>query len=129
MRKILFRAKDEHGMWHEGFYVCAPVPAHFIERWDPHVGELMRTPVSPETVGQYTGFVDKDGTRIFEGDIVSFTATENDHYQRGAVYKTPVQYWQGSFCINSLVPLHTLLQNHITEVIGNIYDEPELLEI
>lgn len=81
-------------------------------------------PVYADTVGQYTGLTDKNGTKIFEGDIVKYGDTVHDvvFEQRngtayfGLVYST----------------LETLSFGHYQdlkqiEVIGNIYDNPELV--
>ena len=78
--------------------------------------------VVPETVGQYTGLTDKNGKRIFEGDIMS---------GRGNTYK--VIFDEGVFRIeNSNYTTGVYVAIHIEkidEVIGTIYDNPELLEV
>ena len=79
--------------------------------------------VDPETVGQYTGVPDKNGTKIFEGDIVEIL-TENEEIG-------VVEYDDGGFQIESdgfIVDFHTNINGTDLEVIGNIHDNPELLE-
>lgn len=90
-------------------------------------------PVYADTVGQYTGFKDKDGTKIFEGDIVEFTDFDGD--------TTPYEVFydgnNGKFAIaangnrNSVDDFELFERNEYFKwftVIGNIYDNPELLK-
>ncbi|MDR0638563.1 MAG: YopX family protein [Spirochaetaceae bacterium] len=86
--------------------------------------------VVPDTVGEYTGLDDKNGVKIFEGDIVRYT---DEWY---CVKMVPV-VWGGEYypafdlavelrdCANSLVEL-LLDSDAMVEVIGNIHDNPEL---
>lgn len=82
--------------------------------------------VEPDTVGRYTGLKDRNGKRIFEGDIV---LKRTYHGKK----PFPVSYCDGMFHCGfgggSSTPRHgyTLADNQI-EVIGNIYDNPKLME-
>lgn len=126
MREILFRGKHIHlfpqnehlnGTWVYG-YLC---DRNYIN--SPGLnGELL---VDPSTVGQYTGLVDKNGKRIFEGDILRYKSTDDEY---GFLF---VEFRNGSFCVNE----HGIICDPVSEVlclgvevIGNIHDNPELLE-
>ena len=134
MREILFRGKDIAGNWHYGVplvftedYVCITAPHTYNKA------------VSPETIGQYTGLTDKNGKKIFEGDIVKITDSIVDFETTAYIaFGNPnCQYnwgWQlvplqkKPFAVEILHWVEMEETGAFIEVIGNIHDNPELLK-
>lgn len=132
MREILFRGKRVHnGEWVCGWYTMFPygnwpLKASIISSEKAENGEYCYAEVIPETVGQWTGLYDKNGQKIFEGDIVKATNSKNcDIFF--------VDYKLSSFCANKFGSNYSYVLGDFIrftqiEVIGNIHDNPELLE-
>lgn len=121
MRKILFRGKTVKEQWAYGLL------AHIGNAWyiSNKAGVATAYEVIPSTVGQYTGLTDKNGTKIFEGDIVRVFDV-----WCGGVKK--VVWWESeaSFKLSKDGKTYLCLDTSIEKgckVIGNIHDNPELL--
>lgn len=95
--------------------------------------------VSPDTIGQYTGMKDKDGKKIFEGDIVHLKGDGFDGSEVGVDYYRVITFHEGSFCLSIEdgvhYPVHTPIHDYCDShsivnwvVIGNVTDNPELIK-
>lgn len=128
MREILFRGKRvDNGEWVYGFYLVLPMGETVI------LSNKGYAKIDPETVGQYTGLTDKNGTKIFEGDIVQYQPEYEPASLRSFVVYFADKYNYPAFDLaehnyeaNGLQCAH---EEGGCEVIGNIYDNPELLEV
>lgn len=130
MREILFRGKRlDNGEWVEGFITAACDCAgrlYFIEQPAQDLDDCNYSyEVDFTTIGQYTGLNDKNGIKIFEGDIVDFSdRSDGDGY---GVVKYDTDETEFEFEYDNIYrSLGSYYPKNI-EVIGNIYDNPELL--
>lgn len=140
MREILFRGKRvDNGEWAEGFYYIATSgyagsdevigkPCYMITtgRWQAsgaygERNELAEHKVIPESIGQFTSLTDKNGKRIFEGDIVEYNEElgEIAYHESEAMFVVEFDTWLTDF---------DHLYGKDLEVIGNIHDNPEMME-
>ena len=166
MREILFRGKrlDDEG-WEYGGYACTESKRAHIIYNQTHSINLEGHTVYPDTVGQYTGLTDKNGKKIFEGDIVRYyhhkkslvpvtdIKPEEVHYGRDEESGLPLAYrttkiirYKGHVELDPILGMTINLKNRCEwwrnlnyeddsinsdrlEVVGNIHDNPELLEV
>lgn len=145
-REILFRGKG-FGKWHYGSLLYkkeeSPVQetnAPYIETYIEYAGlNAPMVEVSPDTIGQYTGLKDKNGNKIFEGDIVHLKGDGYDGFKVGKDYYRVVTFHEGSFCFSIEdgvhYPVHTPIYEYSDshnivnwDVIGNVTDNPELIK-
>ena len=150
MREILFRGKDIVGNWYAGNLAVIKKDFH-NGTWTVKAGSYISNEcgspfayqIRPETVGQFTGLTDKNGKKIFEGDILRFPA--KDEYEKTTFIGYEVFYHDndcadnhigfqmnrmrfyghlcGGECRAKLLPKYTSQM----VIIGNIHDNPELL--
>lgn len=135
MIEILFRAKrTDNGGWIEGFYTCFNGDEHRIYTGysETDCGDYYPDwfNVLPETVGQFTGLTDKNGKLIFEGDIVD---VEYDIQYVGVAAERiglfEVVFYDGCFMKQKKDGgLFHFIPSDKCKVVGNIHDNPELLE-
>lgn len=103
-REILFRGQNIHKQWLEGYYLRSSEGKHYIFALGDTVGYTAKNQVDPATVGQFTGLYDANKKRIFEGDVVR---------------------WSDNISASTHWKLHLF---H-SQMIGNIHDNPELMEV
>ena len=140
MREILYRAismaKGEHWLYGQ--------PRHYTrnphtEKWtiyDPTTG--IETDIDEDTLGEYTGVVDRNGKQVFENDIIGYTDTDTGKTKIFGVVKW---YHEGNFYINTDAYCNYTSDNDCANVgymlnrattklhvIGNIYDNPSMLK-
>ena len=148
-REILFRGKrTDNGEWVEGSLLIDYISGQYFIHTNGNsvnesnkIGEegclkFLAFEIDPETVCQYTGLTDKNGRKIFEGDIVKFKHGGEFH-DRGVWYRNYVIEYVNTFHTYGLrfrnQSIHfackkSIISMHDVEVIGNIFDNPELLK-
>ena len=137
MREILFRGKrTDNGEWVEGFYLYTEENTHPViidMKCRSHI-------IIPETVCQFTGLYGKNGRKIFEGDILHIAKIADG---LGGYYQPPLDYpvnvvvkwdlcawmWETLCEDKRYISFPDAWCHYKYKVIGNIYDNPELLEV
>ncbi len=142
-REILFRGKrTDNGEWIEGMLsqYIEPIKATIIRNHTGVVSEFDFICVIPSTIGQYTGLTDKNDNKIFEGDILRALVFDNESGTNKKIAHWSVEYKErytqgnGYYCYGvnrrwNRILTQSMITNCECEVIGNIHDNPELLEV
>ena len=129
MREILFRGKKYSDEWVNGNLFVDNKKEKY-EICTGYFNHRINVQVIPQTIGQFVGLTDKNGKKIFEGDIVKSCESENIHVVKyfgndnypafDCIPQTPM--WECNI-------LSFLVNTEGCEVIGNIFDNPELINL
>ncbi|EGC8431308.1 hypothetical protein H9185_001187 [Listeria monocytogenes] len=140
MREILFRGVSTDSIeWIEGWYEMYPygrwpLKETIIPAEEAKGGHFHHVEVIPETVGQFTGLTDKNGKKIFEGDICrvcldpEICIAHIQYDERTASFNMRYNDYQCNTFLDMRLAENRVGDRVWIEVIGNIHDNPELLE-
>ena len=136
-REIKFRGMDANGIMRYG-RLSQDKPdttAYYSEYSQRICWDNSNIPVSNKTLSQYTGLKDKNGKEIYEGDVLEFwtfsatgNAVKNVSYVKedGGIYVVPMLYHTNSYYLCDAIWISNKLEKGVF-VIGNIYENPELI--
>jgi len=134
MREVLFRGKKMTGEWVHGHYNVH----HGRHGIMTQEHDFYNPQVIPETVSQFTGLLDKNGLKIFEGDIYTHNNKKFvcNWSERFGYCFVEVNKALGKFHLDGILKVNhnnrkqadIICFLHYIEVIGNIHDNPELLQ-
>ena len=145
MREILFRGmRLDNCNWIIGHLIkyedgrariCESHTDIFCYEKDKSIIQTVAHMVAPSTIGQFTGLTDKNGKKIFEGDIVRVLGNQQVDDWKNVDYVALIAFLDGGFCaIDGTVEEHGFRRYALArmdfslEIIGNQFDNPELLE-
>ena len=142
--RYLFKAKRiKDAQWIEGYLIYSFTGVPFIITEYDHILALVaRDEIDPETICQCTGLKDKNGNLIWENDIVKKEFyTDYDAYANSEKYIGVMRYEDGGWWVKTQMDVGQILVRSIIdvlafskdvehfEVLGNVVDNPELLEV
>lgn len=133
MKEILFRGiRKDNGEWETGSLVvirggCSDEQVFIADKMTGYL-----TPVIPESVGQFTGLHDKNGVKVFEGDIIACRKWIGGNFVDYLIERGYVEMKYGAFGLHRdqgyYRPFKDWLEDYEYEVLGSIHTAPELTE-
>lgn len=105
------------------YYIQFPDPRYMPDWNMPY--KMVQGKVNADTIGQYTGLHDKNRKEIYEGDVVKYRDSTGQHIEKVIFDKGC--FYAGMHCGSSTRVAPKLINPRITEVIGNIWEDSELL--
>ena len=93
-----------------------------------HFGPGIKAPIDINTIGQYTGLKDANGKEIYEGDIVRYRLTDERYKKNPRYSNLPIHYDERQARFEAGNIYWDTLRSGKVEVIGNIHDNPELID-
>ena len=130
MREILFRGKNaDNGKWIEGQYIRdvsreGTSLSKFAHKIQPLREQAYAHPADPETICQYTGLTDKNGEKIWENDIVVISCEEDEFF----IIKWDAETARFILESETLVMDFDNYYSYEMDIVGNIFDNPDLLK-
>ena len=135
MKTIKFRAKSEEGEWIIGHYVgksstneVCILPFQNVNYHVDFINDSECYYCIADTLGQFTGLYDKNGKEIYEGDILYWDDNNRLYvvtFESGMFYASVKECNEGFF---GGFPLHAITEDEKCKIVGNIFDNPELLK-
>ena len=136
MRTIKFRARRKNGEWVVGnfihhfatYFKTEERYSIFLPKPENDNGGYWVEDIEPDTIGQFTGLKDENGKEIYEGDILKWEA-DTDNLLYAVIFNWGMFYASVEVCNQEVYggfPLHALADEKGIEIVGNIYDNPEL---
>ena len=126
MREIKFRGMDANGVMRYGrLSQDKPDTTVYFKEYSQRIcWDNSNIPVSNKSLGQFTGLLDRNDKEIYEGDIVK----DINHDNKADIFTGEVKFEWGKWHIGSISLFNLLDVGDVVEIIGNIYENPELLK-
>lgn len=139
-REIKFRGKSRNGEWSHGDYWHDTLHDYEDSRFDEEREMVGFSEVDPDTVGQYTGFKDAEGNEVYEGDILDTKETQFSASDK--VFRFVCEWYLSGMALRFIGRKYGCSESNrwmnrwpvgaenVADlvVVGNIYDNPELLK-
>ena len=126
-REIEFRGYNpKNGKWLYGYYLVNRGKHYIVpDGIQPPSATPEDFEAEPESIGQYTGLKDRDGKKIYEGDIIGGSNGSINGYEWP--FKLQIE-WNKEACGFNTPKWRDMDKTHYYDVVGNVHDNPELVK-